>query len=93
MTGHRNGNGRMATPRAELTCRELVELVTTYLEDVMPAVELRRFEAHVEACPGCAAHLTQMRHTIEALGTLRQEEVPPHRRERLLAAFRGWQSP
>jgi hypothetical protein len=31
-----------------------------------------------------------MRLVIEATGRLREEDVDPHMREELLAAFRGW---
>jgi anti-sigma factor RsiW len=87
-----NGNGNVAPPRAQLTCREVVELVTAYLEDAMPAGQRHCFEAHVPACRGCAAYLAQMCQTIEALRSLREEEIPPHRREQLLGAFKDWQT-
>lgn len=92
MIGVGNGNGRVAAPRAELPCRELVGLSTAYLEGALPVGERRRFEAHLRACPGCETYLAQMRQMIGALGALRGEDVPPDRRERMLAAFRGWQS-
>src|SRR4051812_45684181 len=49
-----------------LTCRELVELVTDYLEDALGAGDRARFEAHLRACEGCSAYLGQMRSTIWA---------------------------
>ena len=44
-----------------LTCRELVELITDYLEGAMPPDERARFEAHVAECDGCEAYVRQMR--------------------------------
>ena len=82
-----NGNGRFADPQR---CRDLVEMVTDYLEDALTAERRRQFEAHVLDCPGCEAYLGQMRQTVAALGALGDERVAPHRRERLMAAFRGW---
>ena len=91
MTGNRNGNGRVVVaPRAELACREVVELVTDYMEAAMPAMQRRRFEAHLLACEGCAGYLAQMRGTVVALGTLSGEDVAAERRERLVAEFPGW---
>ena len=73
----------------ELTCRELVELVTDYFEGALPVDEHERFEAHVARCEGCAAHLDQLRATIRVLRALPKERTLPVPDE-LLAAFRGW---
>jgi hypothetical protein len=56
---------------AEMTCHELVELVTPYLEGAMPPEERDRFEAHRRGCPGCEAYVSQVRLTVSALGQLR----------------------
>lgn len=73
-----------------LTCRELVGLVTDYLEGALPAVDRDRFEAHIAGCPGCTAYLDQMRRTLRALGAIPDDAVPADARETLLRAFRGW---
>lgn len=57
---------------AEVTCYELVELVTTYLEGAMPPEERDRFEAHRQGCPGCETYVSQVRLTVSALGQLRR---------------------
>jgi anti-sigma factor RsiW len=74
----------------ELTCLELVDLVTAYFEGALAESERRRFEAHLEACGHCQRYLQQMRRAIEALGELRAEAVPRHVRDELLRTFRGW---
>jgi len=76
--------------RRDLTCRELVELVTDYFEGALPARERRRFERHIGKCDGCTAYLEQMRVTIELTSRLRTEDVPPEALEPLLVAFRDW---
>jgi anti-sigma factor RsiW len=73
-----------------LTCQELVELVTEYLEDTLPAADRARFEEHVMTCPPCRAHIDQMRRTIEVIGTLSPEALSPTAEEDLLTAFRDW---
>ena len=74
----------------ELTCKELVELVTDYLEGALPPSERLRFEAHLAGCRHCRLYLEQMRQTIGALGTLTEESVPEPGREELLQLFRNW---
>jgi predicted anti-sigma-YlaC factor YlaD len=74
----------------ELTCAQLVELVTDYLERRMSDDDTERFEEHLAFCDGCRAYLDQMRATIAATGRLREADLPPELEERLLDAFRGW---
>ena len=57
-------------PSAEMTCDELVTLVTTYLDGAMPPRERERFETHHQACSACQAHVSQMRFAVSALGQL-----------------------
>jgi anti-sigma factor RsiW len=80
-------------PAPRLTCREVVELLSDYLEDMLPARERARVQAHLATCPECAAYLEQLRTTIGALGRLREQDVPPPLLARLMAAFRGWRGP
>ncbi len=74
----------------ELTCVQLVELVTDYLEQALPLRDMERFEEHVAFCDGCSAYLEQMRATIAVTGRLHERDLPPDLEERLLEAFRGW---
>jgi len=78
------------TGQAEMSCRELVELVTDYLEDALDHVTRQRFEAHLGECDGCVAYVEQMRTTVQVLGDLPEESLSPDVRDRLLDAFRGW---
>jgi anti-sigma factor RsiW len=74
----------------EPTCRELVELVTAYLDGVLSERDRQGFEAHLADCRDCAVHLEQMRRTIAELGELPPEDVSDAERDVLLVAFRGW---
>jgi anti-sigma factor (TIGR02949 family) len=76
----------------ELTCAEVVEVITDYLDGRMPARDRERFEEHLAFCDGCSAYLEQMRLTIAVTGRLRVEDVPEPLEERLLAAFRAWKT-
>ena len=73
-----------------LTCREMVELVTEYLEGAMSPRERAIFEAHIAVCPGCTSYLDQMRQTIGMVGRLTEDHVPPGAKRDLLSAFRNW---
>lgn len=74
----------------ELTCQELVELVTDYLDGVMPADERARFEAHLDDCPYCSTYLDQIRQTIRLTGRLSEATLPEEIRAALLHRFRDW---
>lgn len=75
---------------AELTCQELVEIVTDYVEGEMALDERLRFEDHLRSCPGCTAYVDQMRETIRLTGELHEDDVVPEARDRLLALFQNW---
>jgi anti-sigma factor RsiW len=79
-----------AAPADEMSCKQLVEVITDYLEGTMAAADRTRFDAHLAECPYCVAYLDQMRETIRALGKLREESLHPDARDELLQAFRGW---
>ena len=82
----------MSLTLAEMSCRELVELVTEYLEGALSGAERRRFDHHLARCPGCTAYLEQMRSTLLLVGSLREEHLPEHMRARLLEAFLDWKA-
>jgi anti-sigma factor RsiW len=77
---------------AGLTCRELVELVSDYLEDALPAVERSRFEAHIAGCEHYATYLAQMRETLHVLGELPEDAISPQAEADLRLAFRDWKA-
>ena len=80
-------------PEAELSCAEVVELVTDYLEGRLPDRDRRRFDEHLTGCDGCTAYVEQMRTTIAVSGRVSAPSLSPEVEERLLDAFRGWRAP
>jgi predicted anti-sigma-YlaC factor YlaD len=74
----------------EITCSQVVELVTDYLEQRLPLPDTERFEEHLAFCEGCSTYFEQMRASISTTGRLREDDLPPDLQERLLEAFRGW---
>ena len=73
-----------------MTCQELSEIVTDYLEGAMPLRDRVRFDLHVAVCPECRRYLEQMKTTIEASGHIPPEPIPPEIEARLLERFRDW---
>ena len=74
----------------DLTCQEVVELVTDYLEGSLSAAQRERFEEHLAKCAGCQNYLAQMRQTIKLVGELTEESITPQARDDLLGVFRNW---
>jgi predicted anti-sigma-YlaC factor YlaD len=77
-------------PAEDLSCAELVELVTDYLEDSLSDGDRVRFEEHLTICDGCSNYVDQMRTTIALTGRLRVDDLSPEVTEELVGAFRGW---
>jgi anti-sigma factor RsiW len=73
-----------------LTCQELVELVTDYLEGALSRADRQRFEQHLDVCPGCVTFVEQIRETVRLTGRLREDDLAPAARDALLAQFRNW---
>lgn len=76
----------------DLSCQELVELVTDYFEDRLSPSVRTRFEMHLSYCAPCRVYLAQMRSTAKLAGRLSEESLPPGSKEALLAVFRGWKA-
>ena len=77
--------------RAPLSCQELVELVTAYLEGDLSRRDRKRFEAHISGCEHCSTYVEQIRMTIEVSGRITEESIDSRARDALLEAFRGWE--
>lgn len=73
-----------------MTCKELVELVTDYLEGALSPQERTRFEQHISRCESCTIYLEQLRQTIRLVGELREELISPEAARELLSVFRNW---
>ena len=82
----------MSVDVEQLSCQELVELVTDYLEGALSPEETARFDEHLTRCTGCTAYLEQIRQTIVLTGRLAPESLSPEAERELLDAFRGWRS-
>ncbi len=78
--------------REDLVCQQMVELITDYLEDALPAPRRRGFEAHIAACEHCTEYLEQMRVTIRLTGRLRTSDLTPAMRQEFSALYESWRA-
>jgi anti-sigma factor RsiW len=76
----------------ELPCREVVEMVTDYLESALSPADRHRFEKHLEGCVHCTEYLAQMRETIRLTGRLTPEDLTPEMRTDLADLYRRWRT-
>ena len=72
------------------SCRQVVDLVTDYVDGALPSSERLAFEQHVAICPPCRAYFAQMRAVVRVAGSLREDHLPEPVRENLRNAFRDW---
>jgi predicted anti-sigma-YlaC factor YlaD len=73
-----------------LTCRELTEIVTDYIEGRMSLWDRVRFQLHLGMCTHCRAFVRQMRLARSANAAVPSPELTPELKEALLARFRDW---
>ena len=90
MSDHHPENADGVDPYG-MTCAELVELVTDYVEAALSAEDRARIDAHLSVCPPCVHVIEQWRTVIALTGRLDEhhaDELPLDRRAELMAAFR-----
>jgi anti-sigma factor RsiW len=75
-----------------MTCRQVVELMTDYLEGALSPADRARFEEHIAGCDGCRAYLAQLATTRKVLSKLADEPIPADLQAELLKAFQSWKS-
>jgi predicted anti-sigma-YlaC factor YlaD len=80
----------MADSGPHISCQQVVEVVTDYLEAALPPEEAALLEQHLNFCQGCVWYLDQTRTTIETLGRVSTADLTDETRERLLSVFRDW---
>ena len=80
----------MAESHDHITCQEVVELVTDYLDGELSGESASLFEQHLNFCDGCVWYVDQIRNTVEAVGEVREEDISCEAKDRLMTAFRDW---
>ena len=75
-----------------LSCKQVTELITDYLEGRMGLTARLRFQMHVGMCKHCRAYLRQMKATVAAIGQLPDEQIPDDVRDEMRKRFATWRS-
>jgi anti-sigma factor RsiW len=75
-----------------MRCREVVELMTAYLDGALSAADHARFEEHISGCDGCRAYLAQLRTARMLMGRVADEPMPQALKTDLINAFRSWKA-
>ena len=73
-----------------LSCQEIVELVTDYLEGALEPEEHASVEQHLVGCTKCDAYLDQIRTTIRLVGRVDAASLSLETRRGLVEAFRSF---
>ena len=77
----------MRDATSPITCRELREGLTEYLEDALPPSRRRGFQQHLAACDACRLVLEETGVALRRLADLSREPMPPEMKKSLLDAF------
>jgi anti-sigma factor RsiW len=73
-----------------MNCRQIVELMTDYLEGALSASDRQRFESHMSGCDGCTEYLEQLRTTLGLAARVVDESITADLEAELLHVFRNW---
>jgi len=59
------------------TCEQIEQLLTDYLDGLLPADERRAFDLHVNSCERCTPLVSSVMHAMSSLRALPELETPP----------------
>jgi anti-sigma factor RsiW len=72
-------------PDHDRRCRDLLERLSMYLDDELPAPDRRTLETHLRDCPCCGDVLESLRQTVVLCHEDGRPELPPEVRARARA--------
>ena len=84
--------GAAGSESLDLVCREVVELVTAYLDDALEPGPRAALERHLAGCPHCTEYFAQIRLVRQTAARVEPEDLAPDARRDLMALYRQWQS-
>ena len=76
----------------ELVCREVVELVTAYLDDALEPGQRAALERHLSGCPHCTEYFAQIRLVQNTAGRVEPEDLTTDARRDLMALYQQWRA-
>jgi anti-sigma factor RsiW len=85
--------GATGSSETEVECRKIAELLGDYIDGSLPRREQELIDWHIEGCPPCVAFVNTYRGTIGAAQALREVQIPPELKSRLIAVLRAADRP
>jgi anti-sigma factor RsiW len=73
-----------------LTCQELVELITDYVEGALDEQRHADVTRHLSECDDCLRYVSQLQQTGRVLASTPAPTLSTEDRAALLAAYREW---
>lgn len=67
-----------------LRCRDIVDLLDDYLDRALDPEDAAALDQHLAGCQDCMAFMKTYRGTVRKSRELRESQLPPELRERLL---------
>lgn len=89
MSGPREPSDPVGAAPSEIECRQIAELLADYLDGSLPRRTAELLEWHIDGCAPCVAFLNTYRGTIRATRSLRDVEIPPELKQRVLTVLRA----
>ena len=84
--------GAAGSESLDLVCREVVELVTAYLDDALEPGPRAALERHLAGCPHCTEYFAQIRLVRQTAARVEPEDLAPDARRDLMALYAQWRA-
>lgn len=78
----------MAHAQSGPGCREIIALLADYLDGSLDPATHRSLQAHLEGCAPCVAFVNTYKGAVKAARELKEADIPPELKERLLSFLR-----
>jgi anti-sigma factor RsiW len=73
-----------------LTCQQLVELITDYVEGALDEQRHADVVRHLSECDDCLRYVAQLQQTERVLASIQAPTLSSDDRAALIAAYRDW---
>ena len=75
----------MDDPPRDIGCAECIDLLSDYVDGILPEKQAKALEWHIESCPPCVVFVNTYKGTVDAAKRLRETSLPSELRDRLIA--------
>jgi len=71
-----------------MICRKYELIASAYIDQQVTQNEAADFQAHIESCGDCRAHMVELNEASLSLGSIQQPEIPAELRGQIMSAVR-----